>query len=200
MLLQFIVFAHWFLCYFHSHKNLTKHYFMHVPWQFCNYMKWFLFLRWTGKPCVCGCVCVFQTMPSAAMSPWGDTSLLQTIKLSSSRCRLPPARQTMHTPQPHTHIYAHTHAHTHAQGAQVTVSRHCNRKGEVQIPLCLTGEAGDLYHNTATSCPNLSSLSSPSKHLIAPSHPSVSSLRLPRGPWQTPLLWQEVLFFSLTHR
>lgn len=35
----------------------------------------------------------------------------------------------------------------------MTVNRHCTCKSEVQIPLNLTGEAGDLYYNS-TGCPS----------------------------------------------
>lgn len=69
----------------------------------------------------------------------------------------------------------------------MTVRRHCTCKSEVQIPLNLTGEAGDLYYNSTgfpssldTPPPPPSLFTSSSiislilKHLITLFHPSPS--------------------------
>lgn len=89
---------------------------------------------------VCVYVCSIvgsRMMLSRAMDPKGVTSLLQTIKPSPGLSPLPEKKQAL----------LHRHAHTNRR-----VNIHCNHRSEVQIPLNLTGEAGDLYHSN-TACP-----------------------------------------------
>lgn len=58
----------------------------------------------------------------------------------------------------------------------MTVNRHCTCKSQVQIPLNLTGEAGDLYYNS-TGCP--SSFDTPSLFT------SSSIISHPQTPYHT---------------
>ena len=111
-----------------------------------------LFVRPTGPraPCpvrreTCVYVCSIvgsQMMLRTAMDPKRVSSLLQTIKPSSGLSPLPEKQALLRR-----HAQTCSRAHTNRR-----VNIHCNHRSEVQIPLNLTGEAGDLYHSN-TACP-----------------------------------------------
>lgn len=144
-------------------------------------------------------LCVFVCSKWCPARQWAlEETLLCYRQLNSAPvgCRLPPARQTLvQTCAMHTRV--NTHAHTHARGAEMTGSRHCSRER--------WGSNTTLPHRGgwwpfSTTQPLLATIS---RHFIPSQkktpYRSTSSLRLPRGPWQTPLLWQEVPLFSLLH-